>query len=168
MIDPIDGTTNFLNKVPLFTISLAYYENGKLTRSYVYDVMNDVYYYAQAGQGAFANQARLRLGQVAGECIVVQERGAVLPERMVNDPRVHIRSIGSVSLGLCWLAEGKSHLFITKSARITDVAGALLIVKEAGGIIKSLNKDNDEDYKSGMVSAHPTLLGKVLAEMTTS
>lgn len=153
-IDPIDGTTNFVNLRRHFAISVGCYRNGAAEFGFVYDVMAKDLYWAYAGEGAYKND--LRLGQTAP---VTELSKMILSTPNVQDAfwrdytwqgamleladRVRaVRSLGSVALELCAVAEGTVDLFAAMRSAPWDHNGARLILQEAGCRLWSLGQEN--------------------------
>jgi len=149
IIDPIDGTSNFINFLNLSTISIAYVVDGETILGVVYNPFTDEYFYAIKGEGAYYN----------GEKIVMQDKsisqGLVgfgtavyyneLFEKTKNafctilDKAMDLRRLGSASIDLCYLATGKFVGFFEFRLAPWDYAAGMLIIKEAGGIITDFN-----------------------------
>lgn len=152
-IDPIDGTTNFVNLRKNFAVSVGCYLDGKPRFSYVLDVINKDLYSAFAGEGAYKNGQRLDNRNAAPE----------LEKMILSTPNVQdtfwrnypwqremlelaekvraVRSLGSVSLELCAVAEGTVDVFVAMRSAPWDHNGARLILMESGCCISELGKD---------------------------
>jgi myo-inositol-1(or 4)-monophosphatase len=144
IIDPIDGTTNFMHAVPVFAITMALERRGELVAAVTYNPVNDELYSAEKGQGAFLNNKRLRVSNRPDihEALVaydVPSRGskdlvrsraeiAALQARVIG-----IRSIGSAALALAYVAAGRFDAFVCRNLNAWDMAAGLLLVREAGG-----------------------------------
>ena len=147
IVDPLDGTTNFVHGVPHYCVSLALERNGELLVGAVYDPTREECFTAAAGQGARLNGEPIHTSGVAS----MSEALAVVgfPYRVGRDSpdvlvflemmgRCHgIRRTGSTALNLCYLAAGRFDVYWSYSANIWDVAAGILIVREAGGQITS-------------------------------
>lgn len=150
-VDPIDGTTNLVHKLPFYCSSIAISKKPFLSDvsfGMVVDLFHDVTYFAQKGKGACCNGKKI----LTSDCEELQDAIVGLD---VNNPRTedfisnvanlikelnHIRHFGANALELCYVADGKTEAFvdIRGKLRTTDLAAGYLIVKEAGGIITTL------------------------------
>lgn len=136
VIDPIDGSHNYMHHIPYFTISLCYYYNGEATVGLVYDLIHDELYTAVKGQGALLNQRRIQVSHVnsleQAMCGIETKTGQDLP---ILSTCYSIRKLGCSSLTLCYVASGRFDLGICQSPHIWDYAAGLLIAKEAGAMV---------------------------------
>lgn len=146
IIDPLDGTTNFLHAIPHFAISLAAEEKGRVVAAVVYDPVRDELFWAQRGGGAFLNDQRLRVSarQKLEEALVATgipfaghgEHERFLAELAAIMPRVAgIRRFGSAALDLAYVAAGRYDAFWEHGLNLWDIAAGALIVQEAGGLV---------------------------------
>ena len=145
LIDPIDGTMNFVHQKQNFAISLAIYENGTGMAGYIYDVVRDELYYAIRGAGAFYQDERLpRLIDVPLEEALIGMNALWLVENKRADhrlitPLVHrahgIRSYGSAALELAYVATGRLNGYISFNLMPWDYAAGKVIVEEVGGLV---------------------------------
>jgi myo-inositol-1(or 4)-monophosphatase len=150
IIDPIDGSTNFLHGIPIYAISIAYRENGHYQVGVVYDPSRDEMFHAVAGQGAFLNGRPISVdafsdGHEAWEQAVLgtdwrgnsdQVRLALRLTRFVAMETFHMVVLGSPALGRCYVAAGRLHgYFALDHLKLWDIAAAAVILKEAGGIL---------------------------------
>jgi 3'(2'), 5'-bisphosphate nucleotidase/myo-inositol-1(or 4)-monophosphatase len=139
-IDPIDGTTNFANGIPLFAVSVAWMINGETQFGVVYNPVSDEAFYASQGQGAWLNGTRLPLRQTAK-----QLTGAVagidfkrLPPELAialatQKPFYSQRNFGSSALEWCFVAAGRLDVYLHGGQALWDYAAGRLILAEAGG-----------------------------------
>ena len=151
VVDPLDGTSNFLHGVPHFSISIAVEEKkpgggAEITQALVYQPLTDESYWAEKGRGAWLNERRLRVSarRDLSECVI----GTGMPHCGRGDvnewakiyaavaPHVAgVRRFGSAALDLAWIAAGRLDGFWEDDLDLWDVAGGLLLVREAGGFI---------------------------------
>lgn len=146
IVDPLDGTTNFLHGIPHFAISVAVEKAGELVVGVVYQPLTDETFWAERGRGAWLHNARLRVSgrRDLAECLVatgIPYRGhgdrarfeAILHRVM---PEVAgIRRFGAASLDLAWVAAGRFDAFWEEGLKPWDVAAGILLVQEAGGFV---------------------------------
>jgi len=149
IIDPIDGTTNYAHHIPYCSISLAYYRNNRPLFSIVYNPTLEELFFAIKGEGAYLNNEKISVSNI--EDFQRSLIGTGFPYSSAeneNDlnfvvtklkkilPRCQdIRRLGSASLDLCYVASGKLEGFYEINLKPWDVAGGMLIVSEAGGIV---------------------------------
>jgi myo-inositol-1(or 4)-monophosphatase len=148
IIDPLDGTTNFLHGIPLFSISLALEREGQLVAGVVYNPIINELYVAERGSGAFLNDRRLRVAKrqkladtVIGTGMPRLGRGdaAYLGELDgIMRQTAGIRRCGSAALDLAWVASGRFDGFWERGLSTWDVAAGILMVREAGGFVTDL------------------------------
>ena len=177
IIDPLDGTTNFLHGFPQYSISIALQHRGILTQAVVYDPAGDELFTASRGRGAFLNDHRLRVSKrdKFSECLI----GTGLPFRelthmntyfaMLKDiiPRVAgIRRPGSAALDLAYVAAGRYDGFWELQLSPWDIAAGCLLITEAGGLVGDL-EGNDTYMENGhIVAGNPKIFGQLLQVIT--
>ena len=176
IIDPLDGTTNFLHGIPHFAISIALEREGQLVSGVVFNPITDDLFTAEKGSGAFLNDKRLRVAArkdlkncLSATGIPFMGRGT--PEdhdlfmkelRVVIDSTPGIRRFGSASLDLCWVAAGRFDAFWEHKLSAWDIAAGMLMVREAGGVVTDLS-GGERMLQSGDILVanehlHPQLL----------
>tara|TARA_B100001029_G_scaffold153194_1_gene136705 strand:+ start:528 stop:1268 length:741 start_codon:yes stop_codon:yes gene_type:complete len=138
IIDPIDGTTNFLHGIPHFAISIALQYKDEILSGLIFDPIKDEMFYAEKNKGAFLNNKRLRVSKKnsVDECLFASNYEGV----KFSD--LNMRYTGCAALDLAYVASGRLDGFFHNSINLWDVAAGALIVKEAGGIVNDLNKFN--------------------------
>jgi myo-inositol-1(or 4)-monophosphatase len=148
IIDPIDGTMNFVHQQRNFAISIGVFENGVGMLGYVYDVVQDELYTARKGEGAFLNDKPLPpLEPVSISEALISLNATWVTENKRIDPSVlaplvkdvrGTRSYGSAALEMAYVAAGRLDAYITMRLSPWDFAGGLVLVQEAGGIVTNL------------------------------
>jgi myo-inositol-1(or 4)-monophosphatase len=164
IIDPLDGTTNFLHGIPQWAISIALEEKGEVTVGVVYDPVKDELFQAVKGQGAFLRRKRLRVSGRGNMDMAIIGTGA--PRRALNnheqffkeqravwDTGASLRRLGAAALDLVYVAAGRYEGFWERNLNQWDVAAGLLIVKEAGGFACDIDSDKNDPFKTGNVLA---------------
>jgi myo-inositol-1(or 4)-monophosphatase len=164
IVDPLDGTTNFLHGVPLFCIAIALEREGELVAALVYNPILDELYTAERGQGAFLNNRRLRVAsrRSLADCLIatgiphrgreadhpgfLRECGALM--RQVAG----IRRTGAAAIDLAWVAAGRFDGFVDHNLGPWDVAAGTLLVREAGGHVTD-SKGGKSMLESGSIVA---------------
>ena len=138
IIDPIDGTTNFLHGIPHFAISIALQSNGQITSALIFDPIKDEMYYSEKNKGAYLNNQRLRVSKKSSldDCLFSSNHEGV------KFSNLNLRYSGCASLDLAYVASGRLDGYFHNKINIWDIAAGALMVEEAGGIVNDLNKFN--------------------------
>ena len=141
IIDPIDGTTNFLHGIPHFAICLALESKKEIISGLIYDPIKDEMFYAEKNKGAYLNNQRLRVSNknLIDECLFSSNHEGV------KFSNLNMRYSGCAALDLAYVASGRLDGFFHNKINIWDVAAGALLVEEAGGIVNDLNKFNQNN-----------------------
>ncbi|MBL4590210.1 MAG: inositol monophosphatase [Alphaproteobacteria bacterium] len=164
VIDPLDGTMNFLHGIPHWCISIAIVENGKTKSGIVYAPITNELFYAEAGEGAYMGKKRLRVSgrnKFDASAIAI---GEALPHmrwyeqsleqaNALRKQNVSIRRFGAAALELCYVASGRLEAYWETGIKVWDVAAGILILEEARGKVTSLNADNADPMTSQSILA---------------
>ncbi len=176
IIDPLDGTTNYLKKIPHFSISIALMEDGVTTVGIVYEVMLDVAYTAIKGQGAWEGDRSIAVSKTdkLSDAIVVtgfpyrknlnMESSFSMLRFCVLNCR-GVRRLGSAALDLAYVASGKIDLYYENALNIWDIAAGALLVAEAGGIIKDYQGQENYLQTGSIISGNPKLQPLITKEI---
>ncbi|MGH8428461.1 MAG: inositol monophosphatase family protein [Gammaproteobacteria bacterium] len=146
IIDPLDGTTNYLHGFPVFAVSIAVTVRGRLTHGVVYDPLREEMFIASRGQGALLNERRMRVTSLRGlEGALI---GTGFPFRDFRDLASYlamlravleksggVRRAGAAALDLAWVASGRLDGFFELGLKIWDIAAGCLLIEESGGIV---------------------------------
>ena len=165
IVDPLDGTTNFLHGLPQWAISIALEYKGEITEGVIFDPVKNEIFVAQKGEGAWLNDRRLRVSarketsqMLFGTGLPFGDRP--LAEMMEDMTRVlpgsaGIRRWGAAALDLAYVAAGRLDGFWERALRPWDIAAGLILVREAGGLVGSIgeSKPNTDPLESGDVLA---------------
>jgi myo-inositol-1(or 4)-monophosphatase len=163
IVDPLDGTTNFLHGIPLFAISIALERQGRLMAGVVYNPISDELFTAERGSGAYLNDRRLRVAARTNmaesviatgtphhgrgdHSLYMGELGRVLPEV------AGIRRCGAAALDLAWVAAGRFDGFWERDLSPWDMAAGLVLIREAGGYATDLD-GGDHMFDKGHIAA---------------
>jgi myo-inositol-1(or 4)-monophosphatase len=154
-IDPIDGTSNFVNGLPYFSVSVALWHAARPVLGVVYDPVADEAFYAQRGCGAFLNGERLPIktyvpilkNAMAGVDLKRLDR-VLARELVTSPPYMSQRTFGSSALEWCYAAAGRYDVYVHGGQKLWDYAAGVLIMAEAGGHFCSL--DNDDFWSSDL------------------
>jgi len=143
IIDPIDGTTNFLHGVPHFAISIALKSNNEIISGLIYDPIKDEMFYAEKDNGAFFNNQRIKVSKKKDieACLF----GTGGKEKIEVD--LITRKSGSAALDMAYVAAGRYDGYFQNNLNLWDIAAGVIIVKEAGGTINEINLSENDNIK---------------------
>ena len=169
IIDPLDGTTNFLHGMPHFAISIALQRDGQIVDGVIYNPVTDDLFVAEKGQGAYLNDRRLRVAartrledSVFGTGIFFSDaKWLEIFSKELNTivPKVAgIRRFGAASLDLAWVAAGRFDGYWEHGLQPWDVAAGILMVREAGGFLSDINGGDRLLERNGIIAANADLL----------
>jgi len=173
IIDPIDGTSNFLHGIPHFGISIGLEKNKEIICGIIYDPIKDEMFIAEKGNGSYLNNQRIRVSGRSNleECIVFtggpkresENRDKAIEEynKFSSKVNIPIRKMGSASLDMAYVAAGRCDGFWQRNLHYWDIAAGIIIVKEAGGFVKDF-QGNDEFIDNKTVLAGNS---KIVEEM---
>ena len=167
-IDPIDGTTNFINGLPCFAVSIAWIRARRTRLAVTYNPITDEMFYAREGNGAYLNGRRLPLRQVTADMgravggVDFKRIPRLLADRIaVSPPFYSQRNFGSSTLDWCNLAAGRLDLYLHGGQMLWDYAAGSLILREAGGQMCTLahdDYDHEDVWRRSVIAAlHPTV-----------
>jgi len=141
IIDPIDGTVNFLHGIPHFAISIALKSNKEIVSGLIFDPIKNEMFYAEKNNGAYFNNQRIRVSKKKNldECLFATG------SKSENINSLNIRKTGCAALDMAYVGAGRYDGCFQKNLNIWDIAAGIIIIKEAGG------KINDIDYSSSEV-----------------
>ena len=147
IIDPIDGTTNFLHGIPHFAISIALKSKNEIVSGLIFDPIKDEMFYAEKNNGAYCNNQRIRVSSKKNlENCLFATGGSNINEINIKKD-ILIRKSGSAALDLAYVASGKFDGYFQKKLNIWDIAAGIILVKEAGGIINDIDTTKHENIK---------------------
>lgn len=156
IIDPIDGTTNFLHGIPHFAICIALQSKKEIVSGLIFDPIKDEMFFAEKNKGAFLNNHRLRVSNKNSleDCLFSSNHEGV----KFSD--LNMRSSGCAALDLAYVASGRLDGFFQNKINLWDVAAGALLVEEAGGIVNDLNQYpiNNIDIKASSTSINDQML----------
>ncbi len=174
VIDPLDGTTNFIHGFPQYAVSIALIFNGMIVLGVVYDPTRDELFTATKGAGAFLNNRRLRVGNQTrlADCLI----GTGFPFRQDQDLDGYlkvfakmtrscagIRRPGAAALDLAYVAAGRLDGFFERDLKPWDMAAGVLMIQEAGGLVA--NYQGEEGYMANgeVMAANPKIFGQMVS-----
>jgi myo-inositol-1(or 4)-monophosphatase len=163
IVDPLDGTTNFLHGIPHFAVSIGLERNGEIVAGLVYNPANDDLFIAERGKGAFLNDRRIRVAArerladaVVGCGLPHYGRGDLaLARREIAAAQQHfagLRRYGAAALDLAWIAAGRLDAYWERDLSPWDLAAGLILVREAGGFVSDLD-GGEKIFAKGQVAA---------------
>jgi myo-inositol-1(or 4)-monophosphatase len=173
IIDPLDGTTNFIHGFPVYCVSIALAFRGTVQQAVVYDPTRNDLFYATRGRGAFLNDKRLRVSRRTrmSECLI----GTGFPFRrgddfqrymqmlaMVMQQCAGVRRPGAAALDLCFVAAGWTDGFFETGLNPWDVAAGSLIVTEAGGLVGNFTGEADFLHRREVVAGNPKIYAQLV------
>ena len=173
IIDPLDGTTNFIHGLPVYAVSIALAFRGKIEQAVVYDPSRNDLFFASKGRGAFLNDRRLRVSKRIrrGDALI----GTGFPFRKgdnlvrylkmmeaVMSQCAGLRRPGAAALDLCYVAAGWYDGFFETGLSPWDVAAGALMITEAGGLIGNFTGESDFLYQREVVAGCPKIYGQLV------
>ncbi len=157
IIDPIDGTVNFLHGIPHFAISIAHKSENEIISGLIFDPIKNEMFYAEKNNGAFYNNHRIRVSKKndLNECLFVT--GGKL-NREIELP---YRKSGCAALDMAYVASGRYDGYFQNKLNLWDIAAGIILIKEAGGLINEIDLSINENIK---VIASSTDINKKMLE----
>lgn len=172
LVDPIDGTVNFANGIPICCVSIALEKAGKIVLAGVYNPIMQELFFAQAGFGASLNDKKIAVSKkkkVLNSCLVTGFPYTYLEmpngplqvfERLIRKG-IPVRRLGSAAIDLCWVAAGRFDGFYEHNLQAWDSAAGFLIVEEAGGKVTNFSGESYSPYQPEILASN----GMIHAEM---
>ena len=174
IIDPIDGTTNFIHGFPQYCVSIALQQRGQITQAVVYDPTRNDLFTATKGAGAYLNEKRIRVSRrdkmvdaLIGTGFPFRDM-AQLDEymkmfRILTERCAGLRRPGAAALDLAYVACGRLDGFFEKGLQTWDVAAGSLLITEAGGIVGNFDGESDYLYKGNVIAGTPKIFAQMVA-----
>ncbi len=173
IVDPLDGTSNFMHGIPHFAISIGLEREGTIVAGLIYNPVNDDLFTAERGKGAFLNETRLRVAgrrRLADSVIAcglphlgrgdlalgAREIAAVQPQV------AGLRRFGAASLDLAWVAAGRFDAYWDHNLSPWDIAAGLIVVREAGGFVTDLNGQEATPTTADVLAGNEMVHGEML------
>ena len=143
IIDPIDGTTNFLHGVPHFAISIALKSGNEIVSGLIYDPIKDEMFYAEKNNGAFFNNQRIRVSEKK------EIEGCLFATGGIQNINLKLitRKSGSAALDMAYVAAGRYDGYFQNNLNLWDIAAGLVIIKEAGGVVNEIDLSKNDNIK---------------------
>ena len=173
IVDPLDGTTNFLHSLPQFSVSIGLERDGELVAGLVYNPITDEMYSAEKGQGAYLNDKRLRVAarRKLSDCVVINgmphigrgDHALFLREAATMMRKVSgMRRFGSAALDLCMVAAGRVDGYWEDALSPWDIAAGVIIVREAGGVVRTTQGSDAVLDTGSILAGNDVIAGQML------
>ena len=159
IIDPIDGTMNFLHGVPHFAISIALKSDNEIVSGLIFDPIKDEMFFAEKNNGAFFNNHRIRVSKKnqIHKCLFA------IGGKIERQPDIQYRRTGSAALDIAYVAAGRYDGYFQKDLKIWDIAAGIILIKEAGGLINEI--DLSQSKKLDVIASSPDIHQKLLKKI---
>ena len=143
LIDPIDGTINFLHGIPHFAISIALKSNNEIVSGIIFDPIKNELFFAEKNNGAYFNNQRIRVSRKnkINDCLFVTGG------KIKIEPDLTYRRSGCAALDMAYVASGRYDGYFQNNLKIWDIAAGIILIKEAGGIINDIDLSKTENIK---------------------
>ena len=160
IIDPIDGTINFLHGVPHFAISLALKNKEEIIAGLIFDPIKNETFYAEKNNGAYFNNKRVRVSTKnnLNDCLFVTGG------KDIFEIKIPYRKTGCAALDMAYVACGRYDGYFQKNLKLWDVAAGIIIVREAGGIINDIDLSNIRDIE--IIASNPNINTKFIEKIS--
>ena len=160
IIDPIDGTTNFMHGIPHFAISIALQKKGEIITGLIVDPIKNEIFYAEKNNGSYINNVRIRASKKSNldECLFASNNDGV---KSVH-PKLNLRNTGCAALDMAYVGCGRLDGFFHNKINLWDIAAGKIIVEEAGG---KVNRLEDLRNKIDIRASNPNIYEKMLNKL---
>ena len=159
IIDPIDGTVNFLHGIPHFAISVALRSKEEIVSGVIFDPIKNEIFYAEKNNGAFYNNHRIRVSKKnqINDCLFVTGG------KIKNEPDLPYRKSGCAALDMAYVASGRYDGYFQDNLNLWDIAAGIILVKEAGGVINNIDISTNENIK--IIASSTDISSKLLEKL---
>ena len=172
IIDPIDGTLNFLNGIPQFAISIGYEENYEIKCGIIFNPITNEMFFAEKGNGAFLNNSRIRVSnkkKIEDALLVTggPKQSSKIKEKIfqeyvdISKKVSNVRKFGSAALDMAYVASGRFDGFWQRELNYWDIAAGIIIIKEAGGFINFFEEDKKNPLKKNIIASNSNIHEKL-------
>ena len=173
IIDPIDGTMNFLNGIPQFAISIGYEEKGEIICGVIFNPIINEMFIAEKGNGAYLNNSRIRVSnkkKIKNALLVTggpkensKIKNKIFSEYInVSNNVSNVRKFGSAALDMAYVACGRFDGYWQRELNYWDIAAGIIILKEAGGFINFFEEDKDNPLKKNIIASNSNIHNELL------
>tara|TARA_B100000989_G_scaffold205241_1_gene155409 strand:+ start:40 stop:780 length:741 start_codon:yes stop_codon:yes gene_type:complete len=159
IIDPIDGTVNFLHGIPHFAISIALKSNNEIISGLIFDPIKNEMFFAEKDNGAFFNNHRIRVSKKnqIDDCLFVTGG------KMKNEPDLPYRKSGCAALDMAYVASGRYDGYFQHNLNLWDIAAGIILVKEAGGVLNEIDLSINNNLK--IIASSTDINAKLLKKL---
>ena len=160
IIDPIDGTINFLHGIPHFAISIALKSKDEIVSGLIFDPIKNEMFYAEKDNGSYFNNHRIRVSKKSeiNKCLF-STGGNIIK----NEMKLPYRVSGSAALDMAYVASGRYDGFFQNNLNLWDIAAGIILVKEAGGILNEINITKYKNIK--VIASSADIRGKLIKNL---
>ena len=160
IIDPIDGTVNFLHGIPHFAISIALKSNNEIISGLIFDPIKDEMFFAEKDNGAFFNNHRIKVSKKneLDDCLFVTGG------RIKQEPGLSYRKSGCAALDMAYVASGRYDGYFQYDLNLWDIAAGIVLVKEAGGVLNEIDLSINKNIK--IIASSPDINSKLLEKLS--
>ena len=173
IIDPIDGTMNFLNSIPQFAISVGYEEDGEIKCGVIFNPITNEMFYAEKGNGAFLNNTRIRVSnnKKLNDALIVTggpKQSSKIKKKIFSEyinvsmQVSNVRKLGSAALDMAYVASGRFDGYWQRELNYWDVAAGIIIVKEAGGYIDFFEEEANLPFRRNIIATNSNIHNKLI------
>tara|TARA_B100001175_G_scaffold283592_1_gene263445 strand:+ start:537 stop:1247 length:711 start_codon:yes stop_codon:yes gene_type:complete len=159
IIDPIDGTSNFLHGIPHFAISIALQSNNEIVSGLIFDPIKNEMFYAEKNNGAYLNNKRIRVSKKKdlNKCLFATNG------KKYKNTNLHNRKSGSAALDMAYVAAGRYDGYFQENLNLWDIAAGIILVKEAGGMLNEVNLEKNQNLE--IIASSPNINEKMLEKL---
>jgi len=160
IIDPIDGTINFLHGIPHFAISIALKSKDEIVSGLIFDPIKNEMFFAEKNNGAFFNNQRIRVSKKneINDCLFATGG------KIKNEPDLPFRKSGSAALDMAYVAAGRYDGYFQHNLNLWDIAAGIILIKEAGGILNEIDLSNNKNIK--VITSSSDINSKLLKKLS--
>jgi myo-inositol-1(or 4)-monophosphatase len=160
IIDPIDGTINFLHGIPHFAISIALKSNEEIVSGLIFDPIKNEIFFAEKENGAFFNNHRIRVSKKneLNNCLFATG------EKTKQELDLPYRKSGCAALDMAYVAAGRYDGYFQYDLNLWDIAAGIILVKEAGGVVNEIDLNNNKNIK--IIASSPDINSKLLEKLS--
>ena len=159
ILDPIDGTVNFLHGVPHFAISIALKSNNEIVSGLIFDPIKNEMFYAEKNNGAFYNNQRIRVSKKnnINDCLFVTGG------KIKKEPELQYRKTGCAALDMAYVASGRYDGYFQNNLNLWDIAAGIILISEAGGILNKIDISSNKNIK--IIASSANINAKLLEKL---
>ena len=173
IIDPIDGTMNFLNGIPQFAISIGYEENREIKCGVIFNPITNEMFCAEKGSGAYLNNSRIRVSKkkkIEDSLIVTggPKKNSKIKKKIfseyinISNSVSNVRKFGSAALDMAYVASGRFDGYWQRELNYWDVAAGIILIKEAGGYVDFFVEDKNNPLNKNIIATNSIIHDKLI------